>query len=103
MRSASRSPCRNLAEGFGRYFPKEFAPYVRIARGSLSEMGEHLRDAHGAGWIGAEEFASLMQLRDRALGATTNLHAYLTRAAASRFDPATPNTGTPLPTNPKNR
>lgn len=66
MRSASRSPCRNIAEGFGRFFPKEFASFVRIARGSLSEMGEHLRDADAAGWLIDDEFTALMTLRDRA-------------------------------------
>jgi peroxiredoxin Q/BCP len=97
MRSASRSPCRNIAEGFGRFFPREFAPFVRIARGSLSEMGEHLRDAAAAGWLADDEFETLMRLRHRCLGAATNLHAYLSRAAKSRSDPQSPTTGTNRP------
>lgn len=102
MRSASRSACRNIAEGFGRYYPKEFAPFVRIARGSLSEMGEHLRDAEAAGWLIDDEFEALMTLRDRALGATTNLHAYLTRAARARFDPSASPKGKNLPARTQN-
>ena len=97
LRSASRSACRNLAEGFGRYSPKEFAPFVRIARGSLTEMGEHLRDAQAAGWLIHDEFEVLMALRERCIGATTNLHAYLTRAAQARFDPSRRPNGNNLP------
>jgi len=77
LRSASRSSCRNIAEGFGRYYPKEFARFLRIARGSLLETGEHLRDARAAGWIDAAREAELVLLRDRAVGATTRLIHYL--------------------------
>ncbi|MDA1306255.1 MAG: four helix bundle protein [Acidobacteria bacterium] len=77
LRSASRSSCRNIAEGFGRYYPKEFAQFLRIARGSLLETGEHLRDARAAGWIDSKQEAELVRLRDRAVGATTRLIRYL--------------------------
>lgn len=77
LRSASMSSCRNIAEGFGRFYPKEFAQFLRIARGSLLETGEHLRDARAAGWIDAAREADLVRLRDRAVGATTRLIRYL--------------------------
>ena len=77
LKSASRSPCRNIAEGFGRYYPKEFAPFLRIAKGSLLETGEHLRDARGARWITAEREGELIRLRDRAIAATVRFLAYL--------------------------
>jgi four helix bundle protein len=70
LKSASRAPCRNIAEGFGRYYPKEFAPFLRIAKGSLLETGEHLRDARGAGWTTTDREAELIRLRDRAVAAT---------------------------------
>ena len=42
---ASESPCRNLAEGFSRYYPKDNAKFVRVAKGSLNEIKEHLNKA----------------------------------------------------------
>jgi hypothetical protein len=45
-----RSAPRNIAEGFGRYDPREFARYLRIARASLMETRNHLNDP-GAGTI----------------------------------------------------
>lgn len=77
LKSASRASCRNIAEGFGRYYPKEFAPFLRIAKGSLLEIGEHLRDATAARWITTEREADLIRLRDRAMAASVRLLAYL--------------------------
>jgi 23S rRNA-intervening sequence protein len=44
IKSANRSdpPKRNTSEGFGRYHPKEFARFLRIAAGSLQETKNHL-------------------------------------------------------------
>ena len=41
LRNAAASAPRNLAEGFGRYFPREFSQYLRIANGSLMETSNH--------------------------------------------------------------
>lgn len=53
LKSASRTSCRNVAEGFGRYYPKEFAPFT------------------------IEREAELIRLRDRAVAATVRLLKYL--------------------------
>ena len=45
IRESARSASRNIAEGFGRYYPKEFVRFLRIANGSLNETKCHLRDA----------------------------------------------------------
>jgi four helix bundle protein len=37
IRESARSATRNTAEGFGRYYPREFARFLRIAAGSLHE------------------------------------------------------------------
>ena len=44
IRNAAASAPRNIAEGFGRFRPREFAQYLRIANGSLMETSNHLRD-----------------------------------------------------------
>src|ERR1051326_2759765 len=43
-RSAASAP-RNMAEGFGRFWPTEFAPKMRIAKGELEETQDHVRKA----------------------------------------------------------
>jgi four helix bundle protein len=37
IRDSSCSATRNMAEGFGRFLPAQFANFLRIARGSLME------------------------------------------------------------------
>jgi len=44
VRDAASSVTRNIAEGFGRYRHREFAQFASIARGSLFELRDLLRD-----------------------------------------------------------
>ena len=45
VRGAASSIPANIAEGFGRFSPREFARFVRYARGSAAELETHLQDA----------------------------------------------------------
>jgi len=74
---ASSSPPRNIAEGFGRFRPREFASFVRIARASLSETRNHLQDALEKKYLTKQHAADLLHLTSRCLGAATNLLRYL--------------------------
>jgi four helix bundle protein len=74
---SSSSPPRNVAEGFGRFKPKEFASFVRIARASLSETRNHLQDAQTKKYLTSQQAADLLHLTNRCLGAVTNLLRYL--------------------------
>ncbi len=47
IHDSSGSAPSNIAEGFGRFRPREFADFLRIARGSLVETQQHLEKA---GW-----------------------------------------------------
>jgi four helix bundle protein len=49
IRDAAASAPRNIAEGFGRFQPRDFSQYLRIANGSLHETSNHLRDVSTAG------------------------------------------------------
>ena len=45
IRRSARGAPRTIAEGFGRFRPKEFARYLEFARASLIETQNHLGDA----------------------------------------------------------
>jgi four helix bundle protein len=55
LSDAARSGPRNIAEGHVRFKHKEFAQFVRIARGSEGEVLNHLIDAHDQRLITNEE------------------------------------------------
>ncbi len=79
IRDSADSAARNIAEGFGRYEHREFARFLRIARGSLDETQNHLQDGRDKAYFAADLFASLWQLSKRAVVATTRLIIYLKR------------------------
>ena len=78
LRSASSAPA-NIAEGFFRYKPREFARFMRIALGSLGETQNHLRAALNDKIIPQEAFDKTWSLSIRAIKASTKLHSYLRR------------------------
>ena len=78
LRSPESAPS-NIAEGFGRFKPREFARFVRIALGSLSESQNHLRAAVNDKKIPQEDFDSLWSLATSARRVATKLHSYLRR------------------------
>ncbi len=73
----SRSAPRNIAEGFGRFKHKEFAQFVRVAKGSMAEVLEHFIDAVDNGYVDAEEFRSYEHACKKALSAINGLLRYL--------------------------
>jgi four helix bundle protein len=77
LRDAASSPCRNIAEGFGRFAPREFARFLVIARGSLTETHNHLREARARGYIDDVDCERLSGLAVRASIATMRLIRYL--------------------------
>jgi four helix bundle protein len=77
LRGSTRSAPANMAEGFGRYSPREFIRYLRIASGSLHETKNHLHEALNRGSIDAPTHERLVRLTLRALKADWRLQAYL--------------------------
>jgi four helix bundle protein len=83
IRESARGGPRAIAEGFGRFRPKEFARYLEFARGSLIETQNHVGDALDSDYLTQGEHDELCTLGDRAIGATTNLLKYLHKRSGS--------------------
>jgi four helix bundle protein len=84
IRDSSASAPRNIAEGFGRFIPGEFAQYLRWARASLMETQNHLIDAHDRRYLSDRLFSRLSNLATAALKTTTNLMRAKQRQARER-------------------
>jgi len=66
-----------MAEGFGRFWPAEFAHKLHIAVGELEETQDHLDKALERNCIQEAEHIELYALADRAIGAATRFILYL--------------------------
>ena len=62
LRRAAVSIASNIAEGWGRGSRKEFARFLRVARGSLYEVETQLLLAQRLGWVKADSFDELTAL-----------------------------------------
>src|SRR4051794_29188038 len=81
IRQSAASAPRNIAEGFGRFLPGDFARFVRTARGSLEETRDHLDAGHERGYLGPDQHMEMRNIAARALGAATRLAVYLDATA----------------------
>jgi four helix bundle protein len=99
IRRSARGAPRTIAEGFGRFRPKEFARYLEFARASLMETQNHLGDALDCKYVTAEKHDALFALADRAIGASTRLYQYLKtcKTGPGTKNPGTQNRGTQNP------
>jgi four helix bundle protein len=61
VRRAAAAIPANIAEGYGRDGPGEFAQFLRIAQGSLKELETHLILASRVGLTNEEETASILE------------------------------------------
>ena len=80
LQRAAEGPPAHIAEGFSRYWPRDFARFLRIAKGSLSEVVQHLKVAQEKGLAKADETQEIGRLARRARGAATGLIRYLETA-----------------------
>jgi four helix bundle protein len=62
IRRSAVSIMANIAEGNGRYSDKEFANFLNIARGSVSETQSHLYIALDLNYIEQENFDEIYNL-----------------------------------------
>ena len=74
---AAASGPRNIAEGFGRFAPAQFANFLRIAIGSELETKNQILKAWQRGALTDEDHSAGMILCKRAIGAAVALRRYL--------------------------
>jgi four helix bundle protein len=77
LRRAANSACANGGEGFSRYRPLEFARFLDVVKGSLTEIIEHLDDVLALKLASEREADEICTLCRRARGAATGLIRYL--------------------------
>ena len=77
LSDAASSGPRNIAEGFGRFRPRENAQYVRIAKGSANEVLTLFMEARTKGYIMPEDFPHFQTAANRAIGTLVGYVKYL--------------------------
>jgi four helix bundle protein len=80
IRDSARSAPSNIAESFGRYYPKEMIRFLRYAAASLHETKNHLHDGKSRHYISDSTHTRLIRLNLRAIKATNRWIAYLRTA-----------------------
>jgi four helix bundle protein len=103
IRDSAASPPRNIAEGFGRFKPRSFANFLRIARGSLEEVRNHLLDARTRNYFSDDDTEKLLVLQKRAVAGTTRLIQYLESVKGEGPQPLNLRENPELRTRPQNR
>lgn len=100
IQRASISITSNIAEGFERKSPAEFARFLLIARGSAAEVRSQLYAALDLGYIDPEAFDNLYRLASRISAATGALASHNRNRTSSISEPDEPYLvpGTPYPT-----
>lgn len=78
---------RLIAEGYGRYYPADFARYLRSANGELKEIQDALRDGIDRGYFTHDQIVPLLRLSKRASKAITGLIQYLGHAKPPTANP----------------
>lgn len=64
---AARSSTANIAEGWGRYHYKEHINFLRMARGSVSEILDHSIEAKDCDYINEETLKEIRAQTERCL------------------------------------
>ena len=82
--AAAASSAKNIAEGFGRLHPGEFARFMEFAVASAMETKDSLEDGLDRGYFIPERVAAAQRLAERTIRCSTKFIVYLKAEAARR-------------------
>lgn len=82
IRRAANSGCANIAEGFGRYQHREFGQFLSIAKGSLTEVQDHIEAGRAMRYWDAQVASRLDSEAALAIRLVTALIKHLHRTKA---------------------
>ena len=82
---AAVSSMSNIAEGFGRGVPRDFAHFLDVARGSAIEVQSLLYAALDVGYIEQNQFEKLYKLCEETISLIGGFTAYLRKQSGSPF------------------
>lgn len=83
MQRAAVSVMANIAEGFGRQGRKELIQFLKIARGSCTELQSHLYLAKDAQLLTTEQFSATQAQADRTGRKISGFITYLASSQAA--------------------
>jgi len=84
IRNSAASNTKNIAEGFGRFNPGDFAHFVEIALASAMETKDSLKDGIDRGYFIPGRVVTAQRLAERSIKCSTKFIVYLKREAARR-------------------
>src|SRR5262245_57426198 len=84
IRDSAASSTKNIAEGFGRFNPGDFAHFVEIALASAMETQDSLKDGIDRGYFIPARVAAAQRLAERTIKCSTKFIVYLKREAQRR-------------------
>ena len=80
---AAVSSMSNIAEGFSRNSDRDFAHFLDIARGSVTEVQSLLYVALDVGYLDKSEFDKLRQMTEKTASLISGLTSYLRQRSQS--------------------
>ncbi len=77
IRDSAASNTKNIAEGFGRFRPAEFARFMEFAVSSAMETKDSLKDGVDRGYFAPQRVVNAVRLAERSIQCSTKLIVYL--------------------------
>ena len=84
IRDSAASSTKNIAEGFGRFHPGEFAHFMEYAVASAMETRDSLKDGVDRGYFLPEGVARAQKLAERTIQCSTRFIVYRKKEAERR-------------------
>ena len=84
IRDSAASNTKNIAEGFGRFHPGDFAHFMEFAVSSAMETQDSLKDGADRGYFTPQRVANAQRLVERSIKCSTRFIVYLKKEAKRR-------------------